>query len=174
MSWDQLTAFAQSSPLLSIAFAGLTVAVIFTEVKHRLSGIAGLSPAQATLLMNREDALVVDVSPAADFAKAHIPGSISAPLADLDPEKHKQLSKAKDRPVIVLSSSNFQISSRSPRSVGINHTPRNTFKSLNAIHGSNSCAPNQPDDIKRALSTTAIRIILFIHFFAKKQLFSGS
>ena len=101
MSWDQLTAFAQSSPLLSIAFAGLTLAVIFTEVKHRLSGIAGLSPAQATLLMNREDALVVDVSPAADFAKAHIPGSVSAPLADLDPDKHKQLSKAKERPVIV-------------------------------------------------------------------------
>jgi rhodanese-related sulfurtransferase len=102
MSWDQLSAFAQSSPLLSIAFAGLTVAVIVTEVRHRLSGIAGLSPAQATLLMNREDALVVDVSPAADFAKAHIPGSVSAPLAELDPEKHKQLSKAKERPIVVV------------------------------------------------------------------------
>lgn len=101
MSWDQLSAFAQSTPLLSIAFVGLTLAVIVTEVRHRLSGIAGLSPAQATLLMNREDALVVDVSPAADFAKAHIPGSVSAPLAELDPDKHKQLSKAKERPVIV-------------------------------------------------------------------------
>lgn len=102
MSWDQLSAFAQSTPLLSLAFAGLTVAVIVTEVRHRLSGIAGLSPAQATLLMNREDALVVDVSPAADFAKAHIPGSVSAPLAELDPDKHKQLSKAKERPVVVV------------------------------------------------------------------------
>lgn len=102
MSWDQLYTFAQSTPLLSIAFVGLTLAVIVMEVRHRLSGIAGLSPAQATLLMNREDALVVDVSPAADFTKAHIAGSVSAPLADLDPEKHKQLSKAKERPVIVV------------------------------------------------------------------------
>mgnify|MGYP002777059182 CR=1 FL=1 len=102
MSWDQLSAFAQSTPLLSLAFVGLTLAVLFTEVKHRVSGIAGLSPAQATLLMNREDALVVDVSPAADFAKAHIPGSVSAPLADLDPDKHKQLSKAKERPIVVV------------------------------------------------------------------------
>jgi rhodanese-related sulfurtransferase len=102
MSWDQLSAFAQSTPLLSLAFAGLTVAVIVTEVRHRLSGIAGLTPGQATQLINREDALVVDVSPAADFAKAHILGSVSAPLAELDPEKHKLLSKAKERPVVLV------------------------------------------------------------------------
>ncbi len=102
MSWDQLYAFAQSTPLLSLAFAGLTVAVVVSEVRHRLSGIRGVSPAQATLMVNREDALLVDVSPAADFAKAHILGSISAPLADLAPDKHKVLSKAKERPVVVV------------------------------------------------------------------------
>lgn len=102
MSWDQLSAFAQSAPLLSIAFVGLTLAVIVSQVRHRLSGIAGLTPGQVTQLINREDALVVDVSPAADFAKAHILGSVSAPLAELDPEKHKILSKAKERPVVLV------------------------------------------------------------------------
>lgn len=102
MSWDQLQAFVQSTPLLSMAFAGLTLAVIVAELRHRLSGIAGLSPAQATLLINREDALVVDVSPTADFAKAHILGSVSAPLSELDPEKHKLLAKAKERPVVLV------------------------------------------------------------------------
>lgn len=102
MSWDQLSAFAQSAPLLSIAFVGLTLAVIVSQVRHRLSGIAGLTPGQVTQLINREDALVVDVSPAADFAKAHILGSVSAPLAELDPEKHKVLSKAKERPVVLV------------------------------------------------------------------------
>lgn len=102
MSWDQLHAFAQSTPLLSIAFVGLTLAVIVAELRHRLSGIAGLSPAQTTLLINREDALVVDVSPTADFAKAHILGSISVPLSELDPEKHKLLSKSKDRPIVLV------------------------------------------------------------------------
>lgn len=102
MSWDQLAAFVQSTPLLSLAFAGLTVALIVSELRYRLSGIRGLSPAEATLMMNREDALLVDVSPAADFAKAHIPGSVSAPLADLAPDRHKVLSKAKERPVVVV------------------------------------------------------------------------
>ena len=102
MSWDQLLAFGQSTPLLSIAFIGLTLAIIVTETRHRLSGIGSVSPAQATQLINREDALVVDVSPAADFAKAHILGSVSAPLSELDPEKHKQLSKAKERPIVLV------------------------------------------------------------------------
>ncbi len=102
MSWDQLTLFVQSTPLLSIAFVGLSIAVIVNETRRRLSGIAGLSPAQTTQLINREDALIVDVSPAADFAKAHILGSVSAPLADLDPEKHKVLSKSKERPVVLV------------------------------------------------------------------------
>lgn len=102
MSWDSLYAFGQSTPLLSLAFIGLTLAVIISETRHRLSGIPGLSPAQATEWMNREDALVVDVSPAADFAKGHLPGSISAPLADLDPTKHKQLSKAQQRPLVLV------------------------------------------------------------------------
>jgi rhodanese-related sulfurtransferase len=102
MLWDSLYAFAQSSPLLSLAFLGLTLAVIVSEVRHRLSGIRTVSPAQATALINHEDALVVDVSAAADFSKAHLPGSVSAPLADLDPEKHKVLSKAKTRPVVLV------------------------------------------------------------------------
>lgn len=102
MSWDQLSAFAQSSPLLSLAFVALTVALIVTELKFRLSGIRSISPAQATALINSEDALVVDVSPAADFSKAHLIGSISVPMADLDPEKHKVLSKAKERPVVLV------------------------------------------------------------------------
>lgn len=102
MSWDDLHAFAQSTPLLSALFVVLTVAVVFSELKRRLSGIVSVSPAQATNLINREDALVVDVSPTADFAKSHILGSVSAPLADLDPEKHKVLSKAKERPVVLV------------------------------------------------------------------------
>lgn len=102
MSWDQLYAFAQSTPLLSIAFVGLTLAVIVSETRHRLSGISGVSPAQATTLINRDDALVVDVSPAADFVKSHILGSVSAPLSELDPEKNKVLSKAKERPLVLV------------------------------------------------------------------------
>jgi rhodanese-related sulfurtransferase len=101
MSWEQITAFAQSSPLLSIAFVGLSVAIVVTEIRHRLSGVATVGNARLTELLNHHDALLVDVSPATDFEKGHIPGAISLPLSQFDPT-HKALAKAQERDVVVI------------------------------------------------------------------------
>ena len=55
---------------------------------------------QATQLMNREDAVVVDLRPAADFAQGHILGARSIPLAELE-KRAGELDKHKAKPVIV-------------------------------------------------------------------------
>ena len=44
----------------------------------------GLSPATAVLLMNREKAVVVDVSEPGEFAAGHIVGAKNVPLGDLE------------------------------------------------------------------------------------------
>jgi rhodanese-related sulfurtransferase len=55
---------------------------------------------QATQLMNRDDALVLDVRSPADFAKGHILGAKNVPLADLE-KRLGELDKHKARSVIV-------------------------------------------------------------------------
>ena len=45
---------------------------------------AGLSPAAAVLLMNREKAVVVDVCETGEFAAGHIVGSKNVPLGELE------------------------------------------------------------------------------------------
>jgi rhodanese-related sulfurtransferase len=55
---------------------------------------------QATQLMNRDDALVVDLRPAEEFAKGHILGARSIPLAELG-RRAGELDKHKAKPVIV-------------------------------------------------------------------------
>lgn len=55
---------------------------------------------QATQLMNREDAVVIDVRPAGDFAKGHILGARNIPLAELE-KRAGELEKFKAKPVIV-------------------------------------------------------------------------
>ena len=44
----------------------------------------GLSPATAVLLMNREKAVVVDVSEPSEFAAGHIVGAKNIPLGELE------------------------------------------------------------------------------------------
>ena len=101
MSFDRLLAFAQLQAIPLAALVALTVAIIVTEVRRRLTGYKHLSPSQLTELVNREDALVLDVSPTAEFEKGHIAGARGVPLGQLDPE-HKLIAKAKDRPIVVV------------------------------------------------------------------------
>ncbi len=65
-----------------------------------LRGGRGVSPAEATALINRDDALVIDVREAGEFASGHILNARHIPLADLE-KRIGELEKFKDKPVIV-------------------------------------------------------------------------
>ena len=101
MSITELFAFLGRHPLPSLMLAGVTAALIVTEVRRLTSGFRRVGPAQVTALMNRDDALVIDIRPAAEFKAGHIPNSRHIPAAQLAPE-HKQLAAAKALPVILV------------------------------------------------------------------------
>ena len=67
-------------------------------------GGAGVSPMQATLMINREDAVVVDVRESAEFVGGHIP------LPQLD-QRLPELEKFKGRSIIVNCASGNRSSS---------------------------------------------------------------
>jgi rhodanese-related sulfurtransferase len=59
-----------------------------------------VDPLQATDLINHKDAVVVDVRPAADYAKGHIINAINIPMNGFK-NQLGSLSKHKERPVIL-------------------------------------------------------------------------
>jgi rhodanese-related sulfurtransferase len=61
----------------------------------------GLSPQQATLVINRDNGVVLDVREHKDFERGHIVDAINIPLAKLA-ERAVELDKKKDRPIIVV------------------------------------------------------------------------
>lgn len=94
-------AFAGRHPYLSLALVGLTLALIYNELAGRLSGIRRIGPAGLTALINRDNALVIDLRPAADFDKGHISGAKNVQMSQFDPE-NKQLAPAKTLPVVLV------------------------------------------------------------------------
>lgn len=100
MTLAELAAFAGRHPILSLLLAGLTLAIVWTELARVSRGFKALRPAQLTDLINRENALLVDLSPAADFEKGHIAGARNIAPSQFDPES-KQLARARDLPVVV-------------------------------------------------------------------------
>lgn len=101
MTLDELLAFAGRHPYLSLALAGLTLAIVYTEIARLLRPYKALRPAELTALINRENALVVDLSSSKDFEKGHIAGSKSVQATQFDPA-HKLLANAKSQPVVVV------------------------------------------------------------------------
>ena len=98
---EELMAFAGRHPLLSIGLAVLTLAIIGNEVMQLFRGFKLLRPAALTALINRENTLVVDLRPAGDFEKGHIPGARNVLMSQFDPE-NKKLAAAKALPVVVV------------------------------------------------------------------------
>ena len=101
MNIPDLLAFAGRHPILLLALAGLTLAIVFNELASLLRGVKGVGPAALTALINRDNALVVDLRPQADFEKGHIAGARNVQMSQFDPE-NKQLAPARALPVVLV------------------------------------------------------------------------
>ena len=59
-----------------------------------------LSPVEATLLINREDAIILDVREQGEYAQGHIPKARHIPAGEME-RRSKEMEKWKDHPVIL-------------------------------------------------------------------------
>jgi rhodanese-related sulfurtransferase len=98
MTSQTLLAFASDHLILSLALVGLTLALIYNEIARLFSGFKSVTPAQLTAMINRDDALLIDLSAIADFEKGHIAGAKNLAVSQFEPE-HKLLAKARELPV---------------------------------------------------------------------------
>lgn len=94
-------AFLGRHPLLSASFFGLLIAWIVYEIRQARTGYKRVPSAAATLLINRENGVFIDVNAAPDFDKGHIPGARNVPLSQFDPDG-RDLSKLKGRPLVLV------------------------------------------------------------------------
>ena len=95
-----LPEFIGNHSMLAILFVVLLLVLIGGEVSRLFRGYREVTPAALTLLINRENALVVDLSSAADFDKGHIAGARNVQMSQFDPE-NKDLAKVRELPIAV-------------------------------------------------------------------------
>ena len=86
---------------LLAAVAAVSGAMLLWPYVRRFRGGPSISAAQATQLINREDALVVDVRDPGEYGAGHILGAKNVPLSRIDAVGSEIAGKYKDKPVIV-------------------------------------------------------------------------
>lgn len=84
--------------LLLVVVAFVSGAMLLWPLFRRSTGGPWVNTAQATQLINREDALVVDVRDPGEYGAGHVLGAKNFPVSRL---ADAELSKRKDRPLIV-------------------------------------------------------------------------
>ncbi|GHU35051.1 rhodanese-like domain-containing protein [Betaproteobacteria bacterium] len=92
--------FIQKNILLILLALGSGGAWLFLTFRGA-SGKSGLSPTQATMLINREDAQIIDVRGADEYAGGHLPDSRNIPLEQLE-ARVEELDKLKNTPLILV------------------------------------------------------------------------
>ncbi|HEX4797984.1 MAG TPA: rhodanese-like domain-containing protein [Burkholderiales bacterium] len=87
--------------LFLVAVACVSGAMLIWPAVRRAGGGASVSALQATLLMNQQNALVLDVRDAAEYGKGHMLNARNIPLAELE-ARAAELEKHKAKPLIVV------------------------------------------------------------------------
>ncbi|GAA4504172.1 rhodanese-like domain-containing protein [Pseudaeromonas paramecii] len=100
--------FIVRNPLLAAAWLGLLVALFYTTIKAKFSPVKAVNSQGATLLINRQQAVVVDVRNQDEYAKGHIAGSHHVPVSQIDGNNLTLIEKFKENPIIVVCESGMR------------------------------------------------------------------
>lgn len=98
---DRIVEFSTNHPLLVFGFLAVLGLLVWTEVMRKLRGVAELSPAQAVPWINDPNAVIVDISAAADFNRGHIVNARNLPPSRLA-KPDAEVLKLKDRKLLVV------------------------------------------------------------------------
>jgi rhodanese-related sulfurtransferase len=98
----QILPFIQNHWMLCSALAAVLIALIFEEIRGKMGGIPKISAQTVTLLLNRENAVVVDLRVQPAFISGHVLGAINVAYADFDAHL-KKIESHKNHALILLS-----------------------------------------------------------------------
>lgn len=99
---QQLVEFIGNHTLLATIWVVLAVLIIYSYVESLISPLKQISTHEATQLINKEDAVVLDIRNSADFKKGHILGATQLSPEAVSKADFSKLEKSKNKPIIVV------------------------------------------------------------------------
>lgn len=121
--------FFANHPFLTAIWFVLFFAVVYTVFQSKFSTFNKVNPQQLTLLVNREDAGIVDIRGQADFNKGHIAGALNLTAEQVEGGKNPKLEKFKKRPIIIVCAAGMSASKVA------NQLAQAEFENVNILEG---------------------------------------
>src|SRR5580765_8476872 len=93
-------AFIEKNWLLVVAFVASGLMLLWPLIQRRLSPVKEIATLHVTQLINRENAVLLDVREPKEFEGGKLPNAIHIPLSQL-PGRVGELAKMTSRPIVV-------------------------------------------------------------------------
>ncbi len=94
--------FFQHNMILSLAWVGILVALIFNIYKSATAVYKEVTASEVTQLLNRENGVVVDIRSRDEFRRGHITDALHILPADIKANNLGELESHKSDPIIVV------------------------------------------------------------------------
>lgn len=104
----QIVPFVMKHWVLIIAFIAVAIVIAMEEIRSQNAGGQRVTPMMATQLINREDAIVIDIRDVSAFREGHIVNAKNFPAADLDRLQDKLMSY-RDRTLILVDANGLKV-----------------------------------------------------------------
>ncbi len=92
--------FLEKNLFLVLVCVASAAMLLWPLIQGVVTGAKDISVQQAVQLINRRDAIVLDVGDAAEYAAGHIANSRHIPAGEIE-KRLKELNKFKNRPIVV-------------------------------------------------------------------------
>lgn len=99
---QQYIDFLSNHPYLTAAWVVIFLVLVVSWFKSLTSKVKLINPTEMTLLINRQDATVLDVRAEADFKKGHITGARNVTASQIQAAGLPGLETKKNSPIIVV------------------------------------------------------------------------
>ncbi len=99
---QEITQFINQHPVLGMTWLLLLIAVIILTLKSSLSKVKEITRNDAVHLINKENALVIDIRNRDDYRKGHIANSLNLTATEIKNAHFKELEKNREKPMIVV------------------------------------------------------------------------
>jgi rhodanese-related sulfurtransferase len=99
---DQIIEFAKDNLILSVLWIALVIMLVYSFIGPLLSKTKRVDNHGATLLINKKDAVLLDIRPVKDFKAGHIVGARQIKAEEVREANFSKLEKFKNTPIIVV------------------------------------------------------------------------
>lgn len=130
--------FLSNNAMLSLGWVAIAGMLIYSMVKDKISGVKTITPQEATLLINKQDAIVVDIRSNDEFKKGHIVNSKNITLSQIEKGSFSAIENNKQTPIIVVCESGTRSSGAAAKLVKAEFTQvTNLFSGIDGWKSAN-------------------------------------